>query len=171
MNYCDQCGTALEVLNPNLEWRCPACQRNIYANPVPTIDAMLFDEDGRILIGARKNEPSKGKLNLPGGFVDMNETLEQAIARELKEELDLDATDYSKLTYVSSRVDKYNYAGKERQLIPVIMVGDIAHRDFGPNEEVTEYFWKLPSELKPDELTNHTEYDHIMEAARFKQKL
>lgn len=166
MNYCEQCGTKLSAQKKDEIWHCANCPRTVYANPVPTIDAMLFDETGRILIGVRANKPAKGKLNLPGGFVDMNETLEQAIARELKEELDLEPNDYSHLTYAGSRVDQYEEHGVNKQLIPVIMIGDMPHRDFEPNEEVSQYYWKLPSELKPEELTTRAEYDHIIAAAQ-----
>jgi ADP-ribose pyrophosphatase YjhB (NUDIX family) len=104
MNYCNNCGKELEVRQENIEWFCPNCNRHTYSNPIPTIDALLFDENGRILLGKRRHEPFKGKLNLPGGFVDLNETLEQAIARELKEELGLEPTDYSQLSYGGSRI-------------------------------------------------------------------
>jgi NAD+ diphosphatase len=105
---------------------------------------MLVDEDSKILLGKRNRQPDKGKLNLPGGFVDPDETLEQAIARELKEELGLSASDYGPLTYAGSRVIYHTEDGKERQLVSVIMVGHMPHRDFDANDEVDEYVWKHP---------------------------
>lgn len=169
MKYCDRCGGELEVRKTNIEWYCPFCKRRIFLNPIPTIDALLFDEDGRILVGRRKSQFSNGKLNLPGGFVDPNETFEEAIHRELHEELGLSPADYSELTYAGSRVDIYTQDSVTKQLLAVVMFANIRHRTFKPNEEVSEYLWKLPSELTPDQMTGHAEYDHIMSAVAIKE--
>lgn len=165
MKYCSTCGNVLEERKRNTEWYCVRCKAHTYANPIPTIDAMLIDENDRILLGKRNRQPDKGKLNLPGGFVDPEETLEQAIERELKEELQLTPSDYGPLSYGGSRINYHTEDGKNRQLISVIMVGHMPHRDFDANDEVDEYVWKHPSELKADELTNEGEYKHIIQAA------
>ena len=60
-----------------------------YPRPALTVDAVVFKEIGikkEILLIQRKFAPYKGKWALPGGFVDMDETLEQAAVRELSEE-------------------------------------------------------------------------------------
>lgn len=54
--------------------------------PLLTADCVVFDREGRLLLIRRKNPPFKGKYALPGGFVDVGETVEQAALRELKEE-------------------------------------------------------------------------------------
>jgi len=164
MKHCENCGTIMETRKKGVEWYCTKCAKHSYANPIPAIDAMLFDENGRILLGRRSTEPSKGRLNLPGGFVDPNETFEEAIARELHEELGLDQTSFGKLTYAGSRVDYYTSEGTERQLLVVLMYGDIDHQTFEGSDEVSEYIWLMPTEIKQDELTNASEYRHIMEA-------
>lgn len=53
-----------------------------------TVDAIVHDNQNMVLI-RRKDNPYKGKLALPGGFVNQDETLEQAVLRELKEEINL----------------------------------------------------------------------------------
>jgi 8-oxo-dGTP diphosphatase len=58
--------------------------------PLLTADCVVFDRDGRLLLIRRKNPPFKGKHALPGGFVDIGETIEQAALRELKEETGID---------------------------------------------------------------------------------
>ena len=165
MKYCSDCGSKLEVRTKDQEWYCTSCSRHIYANPIPTIDAALFDDDGRVLLGVRNRKPGLGKLNLPGGFVDDAETFEQAIHRELSEELALKPEDYSKLVYAGSRVDSHTQDGKTRVLLIVIMIGSIKHRDFSPNDEVSKYLWKLPAELSRSDMTGE-EYQHLIKAEK-----
>ena len=61
--------------------------------PSLTVDCVIFDDESVLLI-RRLNEPHKGSFALPGGFVDIGETVEQAMLREAKEETGLDITDY-----------------------------------------------------------------------------
>ncbi len=63
-----------------------------WPRPMVTVDAAVFTFSGdkaKVLLINRGNEPFKGKWALPGGFVDMDEELEDAIVRELAEETGL----------------------------------------------------------------------------------
>jgi len=57
--------------------------------PLLTADCVICDERGRVLLIRRKNEPFKGEYALPGGFVDVGETVEEACRREVFEEAGL----------------------------------------------------------------------------------
>lgn len=64
-----------------------------YPRPALTVDALVYTEENEasyVLLIMRGQEPFKGKWALPGGFVDMNELLESACKRELKEEAGLE---------------------------------------------------------------------------------
>jgi 8-oxo-dGTP diphosphatase len=54
--------------------------------PALTTDAVIFDRSGRVLLIRRANPPFEGQYALPGGFVEIGETVEQACRRELQEE-------------------------------------------------------------------------------------
>lgn len=65
-----------------------------YPRPAASVDVIvsrMIDGEEHILLIQRKHDPYQGSWALPGGFLDMDETLEQAAARELKEETCLDA--------------------------------------------------------------------------------
>ena len=61
-----------------------------YENPALTVDA-LWIRRGRVLLVRRARPPYRGQWALPGGFVELRETVERAVARELKEETGLSA--------------------------------------------------------------------------------
>jgi 8-oxo-dGTP diphosphatase len=60
-----------------------------YPRPALTVDCVVFgldDEDLKVLLVQRDVEPFSGRWALPGGFVRLDETLEEAARRELEEE-------------------------------------------------------------------------------------
>jgi len=59
--------------------------------PALAVDAVVFDAHGRLLLIRRKGAPFKGRFALPGGFVELGETVEAAVRRELLEETGLKA--------------------------------------------------------------------------------
>jgi len=60
----------------------------VYKNPVPTVD-IIIEKDDKIVLIRRKNEPFKGKLAMPGGFVNEGELIEDRAIKEAKEETSL----------------------------------------------------------------------------------
>lgn len=58
--------------------------------PLLTADCVVFDRDDRLLLIRRKNPPFKGRYALPGGFVEIGESVEDAALRELREETGID---------------------------------------------------------------------------------
>lgn len=65
--------------------------------PLLTVDCVAFNSNGRVLLIRRANEPFAGQYALPGGFVDVGETVEDACRRELLEETGVKA---GKLTLI-----------------------------------------------------------------------
>jgi len=61
--------------------------------PALTVDCVIYDPQGRVLLIRRKNQPFKGAYALPGGFVDIGETVEAGCRREVREETGLDVDD------------------------------------------------------------------------------
>ena len=57
--------------------------------PIVGVGAVIIC-DGRILLERRKNDPGKGKWSIPGGLVELGESTEQTVIREVKEETDLE---------------------------------------------------------------------------------
>ena len=83
-SHCSYCGAAFV---PDQEWprTCTACGNTSYLNPLP-VAVLLMPVDKGFLAIRRKIEPKMGTLNLPGGFINLGETWQQACVRELYEE-------------------------------------------------------------------------------------
>jgi 8-oxo-dGTP diphosphatase len=61
-----------------------------HKNPVPAVDFLISkDDNSKVLLVRRKNDPFKGMLSIPGGFMSQGETAEDAMIREAKEETSL----------------------------------------------------------------------------------
>jgi 8-oxo-dGTP diphosphatase len=61
-------------------------QREFPASPLVGVGAVIFDESGRVLLIQRGTEPHKGRWSIPGGLVELGETVLDALRREVQEE-------------------------------------------------------------------------------------
>jgi 8-oxo-dGTP diphosphatase len=92
-NYCGTCGAPLIIAHDGQSDRphCPRCRRFYYRNPVPAACCFVRRGPGELLFAQRAVEPAKGHWTLPGGFVELGESTEEAALRELLEETGLRA--------------------------------------------------------------------------------
>jgi len=118
----------------------------VYRNPLPVVVVLLpiTDVDGLLLV-RRAIEPGRGKLALPGGYLDWNDaTWQDAAARELKEE--------TGIVVAASGLTEFRVASTpdKRLLVFAVAVG-VASGDlpaFQSNDEVSEWvILREPTEL------------------------
>jgi len=96
--HCPRCGERTERLEGEWGKRCPRCRYEHYPHLHPAVIVMVRD-GGRCLL-ARKAGWAPGRYALVAGFVDNGESLEGAVAREVKEEVGVDVKD---IRYVGSQ--------------------------------------------------------------------
>jgi len=86
--FCLQCGARLRDARDgdHVRRRCPRCGFTFYDNPALASCAVVTRR-GRVLLARRAHPPCAGLWDLPGGFLEAGETPEQALRRELREEL------------------------------------------------------------------------------------
>lgn len=89
--YCPKC--AQELISRPVEGRdrqmCPSCGWINFLNPLPVAQCLVRNSRGELLLAKRGVEPYKGYWALPGGFVEIDESPEEAGRRELEEETGL----------------------------------------------------------------------------------
>ncbi len=85
--HCPYCGHAFDPQQP---WPrlCAGCSKISYLNPLPVVVVML-PVDGGLLAVRRAIPPHLGRLALPGGYINLGETWQQAFVRETREETGL----------------------------------------------------------------------------------
>jgi ADP-ribose pyrophosphatase YjhB (NUDIX family) len=103
--YCPSCGKRpVEGLLHNA-MRCPSCGFVYFHNCASCVAAIITVKQG-IVLTVRNRAPKRGLLDLPGGFCNYGESLEDALVREVREELNLELSD---LAYFGSFPNVYRY--------------------------------------------------------------
>ena len=119
-HFCTRCGAASVRVESQLCHRCAGCGFGHYLNPIAGVAALLTDAAGRLLLLRRAHEPGRGRLGLPGGFVDIGESAEQALRREIREEVGLEVP---ALSYFLSRPNEYPYQGLITPVLDLFYTG------------------------------------------------
>ena len=108
--YCPRCGSADFSEHNEKSKKCADCGFVYYFNSSAAVVAVIENDMGEILVARRAKEPAKGSLDLPGGFIDMHETAEEAVIREIREESGLTVVEPR---YLFSIPNIYLYSGFE----------------------------------------------------------
>jgi ADP-ribose pyrophosphatase YjhB (NUDIX family) len=85
---------------------CEECGFLYHFNPTVAAGAILTRPDGAALFVRRARDPEKGKLALPGGFIEIGETAEVSLRREILEEVGIEI---GELAFLCSEVNAYEY--------------------------------------------------------------
>ena len=148
--FCPQCAAPAPQIDPDKSCVCHRCGFVYYFNPAIAAAAFVLAPDGQALFIRRAKEPAKGKLALPGGFIDAGETAEGALRREIIEEVNLEL---ASLEYLSSHPNQYFYKDVTYPVLDLFFVAKV--RDTAATaalDGVESYSWLDPSRIDPSEL-------------------
>ena len=144
-NFCPSCATPLQLLakledgGEKVRLRCPGCDWTHWNNPTPVLAAIVecSDKDGLVLLARNAAWPGR-MFALITGFMEAGETTEEGIAREIKEETNLDV-DSLKLVGV------YDF---QRMNQIIVAYHAVAHGEVTLSPELAEYRLYRPEDIK-----------------------
>lgn len=142
--FCPSCGQQAKQPGAN-PFSCSKCDYIYYFNPSIAVAGIVADDDGRILLLRRAHDPGLGKFGLPGGFVERGESTEDALIREVREEVNLQV---QTLDYLTSMPNTYTLHGITQSISDIFYVCHVA--SFGSLEadpdEVESWLFCHPTE-------------------------
>jgi ADP-ribose pyrophosphatase YjhB (NUDIX family) len=141
VRFCPRCGKDAEITFPR-SITCPTCGYGAYFNPKPVACGIPRDAHGRLLLMRRATQPRHGHWTMPGGFVDLGESVPQAAIREIREELAIEVQ-------LGDLVGVYSSA-KDR--IVVVVYAAVALGKPQVTEEALEVRAFAPNEIPWDQL-------------------
>ena len=149
-DHCPRCGAAMGAREATHRIRCGACGLVYYFNPTVSAVAFIFRPDGRVLFVRRSKEPAKGRLGPPGGFIDIGERAEEAVEREVREEVNLRS---DRVRFLCSQPNRYGYLGVEYPVLDLYFTA----RALDPEraqalDEVEDVQWLDPRAVDLEEL-------------------
>lgn len=145
--YCPKCGSIHFQIHNEKSKECVDCGFVYYFNASAATVAFIEDDDEHLLVCRRAKEPAKGTLDLPGGFIDMYETGEEGVIREVKEETGLEVT---KCHYLFSIPNTYLYSGFEVHTLDLFYACEVRNIDcIRAMDDVATAEWMKITDISP----------------------
>ncbi|MEC4005630.1 NUDIX domain-containing protein [Flavobacterium sp. SUN052] len=150
--FCPNCGMQNLTYTNNFKLHCSDCDFVLYHNIASAV-AVIFTFEDKILFTVRNVDPDKGKLDLPGGFIDPNETAEEAACREIQEELGLEITS-SNLKYSTTAPNNYLYKTVPYRTMDIFYECELKTDAISINakDEIKDLIWIKRSEIDLDKI-------------------
>jgi len=115
---------------------------------------VIFEGD-RVLLVKRAHEPLKGEWSLPGGAVDVGETLEQAAAREVQEETGLEV-EVGPIVEVLDRIHRDDSGGVEYHFVIVDYLCHVTWGALVPGSDAERAEWVKVADLQSHQVAEVT---------------
>lgn len=132
--FCPSCGRKIKQFNEKFI-SCKFCSFHFYFTPYPTNALIIENDKGEILLVKRRSPPKKGYWDLPGGFVEFGENMEESMRREIKEELGIEVDD---IHYINSAADLYLYKEINYHTLCSIYATKVVPQKMKSHDDITE---------------------------------
>lgn len=148
-HYCPKCASAQFRPSGERAMRCQSCQFEYFFNVAAAVAAVIFNTEGKILFATRAFQPQKGLFDLPGGFLEFGETPEDALKRELKEELNAEV----EITqFIGAFPNEYSFCGHTVHTLDLTYVAQLLSTDIRPMDDVADFQFLGLEEIDDEKL-------------------
>lgn len=139
--HCRRCGGALEArpVGDRLRPVCTACGRPTFHNPAVGVAIVVRDEAGRVLLGRRRGSYG-GQWCIPCGYVEWEEDVRAAAAREFLEETGLRVVPGPVVAVHS------NFHNAAQHTVGIWFEGTVTGGEAAPDDDLDELGWFSPAE-------------------------
>lgn len=148
--HCPHCGSRAPSPPQTPRFVCSSCQFTFFFNPAVAGGAFLRRTDGALLWLRRAQDPARGKLGVPGGFIDYQESAEDGLRREIREEIGIEM---GVLSFLCTQVNHYTYRDVTYPVVDLFFSGHLPEQA-RPQclDDVDELVWLQPRNVDPAEL-------------------
>ncbi len=149
--HCPRCGAPFKPADKKpASINCSGCGFVYFFNPSIAAAGIIKRADGKALFIRRAKDPGKGMLAMPGGFVDFGETAEEAMRREIREEV---GVELEGIRFLCSAVNHYAYKEVTYQVLDFFFTATVVEPAKATAlDDVESVLWLDPKELKPEDL-------------------
>ncbi len=126
--------------------------REYPTRPIVGVGALII-EKGRLLLIKRASKPGQGRWSIPGGLVELGERVQEAVAREVKEECGLDI-EVTRLMDVFDSITPDEKGRIQYQFVVVNFLANIKNGILKNADDVLEARWVPIDEVEKYNLTN-----------------
>lgn len=151
-NYCPNCGSTHFEFPENRRFFCHNCEF-VYFHNIAAAVAVIFRYENQMLFTVRNIDPDKGKLDLPGGFIDPKETAEEAACREIKEEMGIDVKP-NELRYITTHPNDYPYKNVPYRTMDIFFECKLQSDQVSviAKDEIQELIWVKTNAVELDKI-------------------
>lgn len=155
IKYCPRCGCKdFKTNDQGRSFNCEECHFDFYMNSSAAVACLIFNSEGKLLLARRALEPAKGMLDLPGGFVEPMERAEDAVTREIREELGVKVT---KTEFLVSFPNEYVFSGISVFTIDLAFICTVDDLScVMPADDVLEIEFAFPEGIKREDLCSES---------------
>lgn len=147
--YCPKCSSEHFDIHNEKSKQCADCGFVYYFNPSSATVALILNEKNELLVCRRAKDPAKGTLDLPGGFIDIGETGEEGVAREVLEETGLEVQEAA---YQFTLPNIYVYSGFPVHTLDMFYLCKVKDtRHISAMDDAADAFFMPIAEINPED--------------------
>jgi 8-oxo-dGTP diphosphatase len=130
--------------------------KNPLTAPKPAVGVVVMKEE-KVLLVKRSNAPQKGKWAIPGGSVNLGETLQEAAEREIMEETGL-TIQANEPIHAFDLIERDSAGNLLFHYVIIDLLADYVEGEIRPADDVSDAGWFSPDEIESLVITETTKY-------------